>query len=162
MDMFPWDKKPTRRPKTSDVKAFETEIRRLQDEMHKALNEGRDFGFGFSMTQINGQPVKHEIFYPNQTQTNEDIEDKTCTPFSDVYEEENQTRVVFDLPGVDKKDIQLTQEHNTLEVSVETPQRSYHKKVKLRHEIQNPKTTYKNGVLEVRIPKAEPKNLKIN
>jgi len=48
---------------------------------------------------------------------------------------------------------------NTLTISVDTPERKYHKEVQIPASI-NPKaakSTYKNGVLEVTVPKIKDK-----
>ena len=48
---------------------------------------------------------------------------------------------------------------NTLTISVDTPERKYHKEVETPVPInpQVAKTTYKNGVLEVSVPKIKEK-----
>ena len=56
--MFPW--KRERFPyQASD---FEQEIRKLEEEFSRALQEGRNFSFGFSVVSVNGQPVEQQIF----------------------------------------------------------------------------------------------------
>lgn len=76
-------------------------------------------------------------------------------PLVDILETDGEVRVIAELPGVEKKDIKLHGTENTLTVSVETPQRKYHKKVELPAEVdpKQAKSSYKNGVLEVTMPK---------
>lgn len=76
-------------------------------------------------------------------------------PLADVMTADNEVRVFIELPGVEKKDIKLQGTENSLTVSVETPQRRYHRKLQMPVRV-NPKTaksSYKNGVLEVTIKK---------
>jgi HSP20 family protein len=88
-------------------------------------------------------------------------------PLVDVVETNGEIRVVVELPGVEKKDIKLHGTEDSLEISVDTPQYKYGKEVKLpvKVRVKEAKSTYKNGVLEVIIPKEEtskPKGEPIN
>ena len=76
-------------------------------------------------------------------------------PLVDVMETDGEVRVIAELPGVEKKDIKLHGAENTLTISVDTPQRKYHKEVEMPTKIEprKAKSTYKNGVLEVSVPK---------
>jgi HSP20 family protein len=78
-------------------------------------------------------------------------------PLVDIIETEGEVHVVAELPGVDKKDIQLHATEETLTISVDIPQRRYFKDVKLpvRVRVTEAGTNYKNGVLEVTFPKIE-------
>lgn len=78
-------------------------------------------------------------------------------PLVDVLETNGQIRVVAELPGVDKKDIKLNGTEDTLTISVDMPERKFHKEVTLPAKV-NPKTarsSYKNGVLEVTLTKTK-------
>ncbi len=80
-------------------------------------------------------------------------------PLVDVMSTDGEVKVIAELPGVEKKDIKLHGTENTLTISVETPERKYFKEVQTPAPI-NPKaakTTYKNGVLEVTVPKIKEK-----
>jgi len=71
-------------------------------------------------------------------------------PLVDVIDEEDQIRVLAELPGVDKEDIHLYVDEHTLTIKVETPERRYHKELVLPDEIESStsRSTYRNGVLE--------------
>lgn len=144
MENYPWDKRKDKFPRKPE--GFEDEIRRLDDEMMNALREGKPFSYGFTIVSVNGQPAG-EIPLP-QPKKEEPAERE---PLIDIINGDGETKILIDLPGVDKKDIDLTAEDNTLEVKVETKDRKYQKKIKLPHDIGDAKTEYKNGVLEVRI-----------
>ena len=64
-----------------------------------------------------------------------------------------------ELPGVDKENIELYLTDNVLTISVNTPERRYHKKLELPAEIDrnSVKSTYKNGILETKMTKKEKK-----
>ena len=81
-------------------------------------------------------------------------------PLVDVVETDGEIRVVVELPGVEKTDIKLHGTEETLEISVDTPQYKYYKEVELpvKVKVREAKSTYKNGVLEVVIPKIEAVN----
>ncbi|UCH57837.1 MAG: Hsp20/alpha crystallin family protein [Candidatus Bathyarchaeota archaeon] len=71
-------------------------------------------------------------------------------PLVDIIEEENQYKVVAELPGVEKEDIKLHVTDHTLSIKVETPDRRYYKELELPGEIDefSARSTYRNGVLE--------------
>jgi HSP20 family protein len=77
-------------------------------------------------------------------------------PLVDIVETNDEIRVVVELPGVEKSDIKLHGTEDALTISVETPQSRYYKEVELptKVKVREAKSTYKNGVLEVVIPKA--------
>ncbi|MCD6431589.1 Hsp20/alpha crystallin family protein [Candidatus Bathyarchaeota archaeon] len=78
-------------------------------------------------------------------------------PLVDVVETDSEVHVVAELPGVEKTDIKLHGTEDTLTISVDTPQRKYYKEVKLpaKVNVKEAKTAYKNGVLEVTLPKVK-------
>ena len=78
-------------------------------------------------------------------------------PLVDIIETDGEVQVVAELPGVDKKDIKLTATEEELTISVDTPERKYFKRVAFpaKVRVREARTQYKNGVLEVAMPKAE-------
>jgi len=65
-------------------------------------------------------------------------------------------RVIAELPGVEKEDIDLRATETSLTISAESQHRKYYKELRLPTPV-NPKSakaTYRNGVLEVSLPKA--------
>jgi HSP20 family protein len=79
-------------------------------------------------------------------------------PLVDLVETEGEVRVVVELPGVEKSDIKLHGTEDTLEISVDTPHYKYGKEVQLpaKVRVKEANSTYKNGVLEVVLPKDSP------
>lgn len=78
-------------------------------------------------------------------------------PLVDIVETNEDIHVVVELPGVEKTDIKLRGTEDSLEISVDTPQYKYYKEVELpaKVKVKEANSTYKNGVLEVVLPKAE-------
>lgn len=81
-------------------------------------------------------------------------------PLVDVINTNGEIKIIAELPGVEKEDIKLHGTETALTISVDTPQRKYYKEVELPERVdpKQAKSTYKNGVLEVTLPKkkAEP------
>jgi HSP20 family protein len=73
----------------------------------------------------------------------------------DVIETDGEIHIVAELPGVEKNDIKLHGTEDSLTISVDTPQRKYYKEVALpaKVKVKEAKTQYKNGVLEITLPK---------
>jgi HSP20 family protein len=64
---------------------------------------------------------------------------------------------VAEVPGVEKEDIKLHGTEDSLTISVDTCQRKYYKEVMLstKVKVREAKADYKNGVLEVTLPKVK-------
>jgi len=78
-------------------------------------------------------------------------------PLVDIVDTNSEIHVVVELPGVEKSDIKLHGTEDSITISVDTPQSKYYKDVNLPEKVRvrEAKSTYKNGVLEVVLPKAE-------
>lgn len=81
-------------------------------------------------------------------------------PLVDIVETNEDIHVVAELPGVEKTDIKLHGTEDSLTISVDTPNYKYYKEAALpvKVRVREAKSRYKNGVLEVIIPKAEASN----
>jgi HSP20 family protein len=86
-------------------------------------------------------------------------------PLVDTIEEDSTIKVVAEVPGVERDDINLECAENTLIISVDTPARKYYKEVELPSQVdpESAKASYRNGVLEVTLTKrrARPKGQRI-
>lgn len=100
-------------------------------------------------------------------------------PAADVIEEDEQVRVLVDLPGVHEKDLDLTLQGNSVVVEGDrrdphpgtTPRKGEIHYGKFRREVNLPcevlaediDATLRNGVLEIRLPRRQKKSgIKIN
>jgi HSP20 family protein len=79
-------------------------------------------------------------------------------PLVDVLDEGDAIRIVAELPGVEKSDVNLDSTEKTLTISVSTEKRKYYKRIDLPAEIDPASATasYNNGILEVKVKKAVP------
>jgi HSP20 family molecular chaperone IbpA len=80
--------------------------------------------------------------------------DEVREPLTDVFEEQDHVKLYVELPGVEKDDIQL----NVTEGRAEVKAKNFYKVIDLpTRDIEFEKATanYKNGVLEVLIPKTK-------
>lgn len=132
------------------------------------VREYGPFVYGYSMTiGPDGKPkirefgnvkpsLKHEPF--GLTRPRLDVKEER-EPLVDVISTDKEVKVLAELPGVEKKDIKLHGTENTLTISVETPERKYFKEVQMPVAVNHKaaKTAYKNGVLEVTMPKTKEK-----
>jgi HSP20 family molecular chaperone IbpA len=80
-------------------------------------------------------------------------------PLVDVFEEEDHLIVLVELPGVDKEDVHIKVEENTLTISAINKTRNYIKKVWLPASIKKDtiKFTYRNGILQIKLEKLHSK-----
>jgi len=77
-------------------------------------------------------------------------------PLTDVFESDGEVTVIAELPGVEEKDIKLKTTESMLKISAETKDRKYSKDVELPVKVTGePKSSYRNGVLEVKLKKAK-------
>ena len=80
-------------------------------------------------------------------------------PLTDIMEHDDHITITLELPGVEKKDINLEIEDDALVVNVDTDARKYFKKLPLPAEVE-PKSidaSFNNGVLDVNVKRLEPK-----
>lgn len=97
------------------------------------------------------------------------------TPLADLEENDKDIIAKFEMPGVDKKDIQLNITENKIEIKVEKKQetkvekkgvyreernyKGFYRSMVLPSEVipEKAKARYKDGILEITIPKVENK-----
>jgi HSP20 family protein len=126
------------------------------------------FVYGYSMTiGPDGKPKIRE--FGNIKHSSESEACGLNQPYLDVKEEKEplvdivntngEIKVIIELPGVAKEDIKFSGTENKLMISVEAPERKYFKEIEVPAKIdpKKAKTSYKNGVLEVTLPKIEEK-----
>jgi len=76
-------------------------------------------------------------------------------PLVDIMEEDNTVKIVAEVPGVEKEDINLELAQNSLIISVDTKTRKYYKEVELPSQVdsESVKASYRNGVMEITLTK---------
>lgn len=151
-----------------DFERIFEEARRVMEDMlrdgnlFKNFEPGKTFVHGFNITRgPDGKPRVQE--FGNRSIKSEDGVSKISEerePLTDIIEGDEDVAVTVELPGVEKEDIDLNVNHDSLEITVDAPQRKYHKIIDLPCDVK-PKTTkatYKNGILDVAIQRKEKKN----
>ncbi len=122
----------------------------------------REFGpfvYGYSMKiGPDGKPEIREFGNVKPSLRGPQVKEER-EPLVDIFETDHEVHVVAELPGVDKEDINLYGTEESLTISVDIPQYKYYKEIKLptKAKVKEAKTRYKNGVLEVTLPKTEDK-----
>ncbi len=83
-------------------------------------------------------------------------------PLVDVIEEKDRVRVLIELPGVLMEDVSTIAEDRCLDISVDTDDRKFSKRIELPCPVVRGSVTagYKNGVLEVTMDREPPKRRK--
>jgi len=121
----------------------------------------KDFGpfvYGYSMKiGPNGKPEIQEFGNLKKGLKGAPQVKEEREPLVDIVDADGEIHVVVELPGVEKTDIKLHGTEDSLTISVDTPQYKYYKDVELpaKVRVKEARSTYKNGVLEVVVPKAE-------
>ncbi|MEM3113076.1 MAG: Hsp20/alpha crystallin family protein [Candidatus Pacearchaeota archaeon] len=136
------------------------EMRRLQREIN------RSFGEFWESDQFRALPDHSR---------NKRISSLMRSPLTDLEETDKEMIAKFELPGVDKKDIQLNITPDRIEVKVEKKQeakiekkgfyreersyRGFYRSMALPSEVipEKAKAKYRDGILEVLMPKVENK-----
>lgn len=145
---------------------FEEMQRSIADMMKNMGNiePGKPYVHGFTFKMgPDGKP--HVAGFGNKTSVptkGKPVFTDEREPITDVIEEAKSIAVTVEMPGIEKKDIDLRVTEAEVEINVDTDLRKYHKLVKLPKPVKPPttKATYKNGVLDVTIEKvaqSEPK-----
>lgn len=70
---------------------------------------------------------------------------------TDVIATDKEVRVILELPSVDPEDVKVDVRKGVVEISAETSKKKYHHEIKLPSDasVQDAKTTFKNGILEI-------------
>lgn len=116
------------------------------------------FVYGYSMkVGPDGKPEIHEFGNVKPRRNGLPQVQQEREPLVDVVETEDEIHVVAELPGVEKKDLKLSGTEDTLTIIVDNPQRKYFKEVALPRKVRvsEARSQYKNGVLEVTLPKSK-------
>ena len=111
--------------------------------------------YGFNVkVGIGGEPVVSK--FGNITHTDDGaVVEEVREPLVDTFDEKGETLLVVEIPGADEDKIKIEIEGDILNLSAEGKDRKYAKEVLLKSEFkkEDMKHTFKNGVLEIHLPK---------
>ncbi len=114
--------------------------------------------YGYSMTiGPDGKPVVRE--FGNVKRSDDPLRGITDKrePLVDVVESDKQVRIIAEVPGAKKEDIDMSVRDRTLTISVDTVDRKYQKELQLPESavVEGAKSSFNNGILEITFPKRE-------
>jgi len=142
------------------LRAIDEEVeRRFREEPLKRTGEGRgrrgpQITSSFSVRTLAGRESAPPRARPKRRVKREVVRPEE--PAVDIFEEPDHLLVIAELPGVEEEDINLDLQGDKLTISANAPHRRYRKQVTLPYPPQGDlKTAYKNGMLEIRLEKAE-------
>jgi len=138
---------------TSQVPKDYVRERKLPDG--STAREWGPFVYGYSVKiGPDGKPEIREFGNVKPSRLGPQVKEER-EPLVDIIETNGEVHIVAELPGVEKRDIKLHGTEDTLSISVDTPQHKYHKEIALpaKVKVKEAKTEYKNGVLEIKLPK---------
>ena len=149
-------------------RAFSEQFKDIEKELPKNLvreskspdgSTKKEIGpivYGYSVTiGPDGKPVVREFgnVRSGEGKPWKAIQDKR-EPLVDVVSSGKEVRVIAEMPGVRKEDINVTINEKTMVISVDTEERGYYKELDLPGTVdpKGAKSTYNNGILEVTVP----------
>ena len=114
-------------------------------------SENGPYYYGYTMTVgPDGKPVVKEYgnVKPGLLPTSD-----TREPIVDTIVDENEkvVKLIAEMPGVEKTDVQIVVENKVVSISAERNQKKYHTKVPLKNKVDenSAKASYKNGILQL-------------
>ena len=128
---------------------FEKEIQdAIRSSISAARSQTKPFVAGFSFKLGPEGKPSIQFFGDNPTQI-----DGYRSPMNEqiLDEKSGMLRIVFDMPGVEKADIQIDATEDSAVVKAERGNRKYRAEVALKAEVQpdSGKAEYRNGLLEI-------------
>lgn len=113
--------------------------------------------YGFSVRVGGGGQPHVEQFGNVKDHGRGAVVEETREPMVDVFDEGDHLLVVAELPGVDAEDIRFEVEDDVLTLTAARGERKYRKELLLTAPVitQGASPSYRNGVYEVRLPKAK-------
>ena len=145
---------------------FEEEFKRMNERISRILNElsrhmsdvQGPFVYGFTMKiGPDGKPRIEE--FGNVPKVGIGELEGYREPLVDVSDDEKNVYVTAELPGVEKEQINLQVDENTIIIKTDVPERKYYKVIELPERVkpETAKASYHNGILDVTIDKEQPK-----
>jgi HSP20 family protein len=119
------------------------------------LKKGMKGVFGFSIkTAVGGKPIVEPFGNVKKTPKGPVVEEER-EPITDLFDEKEEILIYSEMPGVNEEDIKLDLKGDILDILAQSGDRKYHKEVLLPAKVKTETLTssYKNGVLEVKIKK---------
>ena len=139
----------------ADLKEADGEIKETGEIDLSHLKKGMKGVFGFSMkTATGGKTIVEPFGNIKKTPQGPTVEEER-EPITDVFDEKEEVRVYAEMPGVNEEDIKLDLKGDILDISAQSGDKKYHKEILIPANLKSNTLTssYKNGILEIRIEK---------
>ncbi len=122
----------------------------------KGLPKGAKGVYGFSIRTLAGKPVIESFGNIKETAKGPVVEE-VREPMVDVFDEEDHILVIVELPGVSEDEIKVEAVGDVLSLTASDRDRKYAKEILLPGKVKpdSVKTSYKNGVLEIKLEKGK-------
>jgi HSP20 family protein len=134
-------------------------VREYENEQGSKIREIGPFVYGYSVTiGSDGRPQIREFGNVRKRFLSPSGVDETRVssrePLIDIINNDREVKVLVELPGANKENIRINAYDNSIEISAED-ERKYHQIVELPEglDIDNARSSYKNGILEIILPK---------
>jgi HSP20 family protein len=134
-------------------------IREYQTPEGGKVKEMGPFVYGYTMTVgPDGKPrvrefgnVRSPLAGFGLGASNRPLISSEREPLADITTTDKEVKAILEMPGVNKENIKINVQDNSVEVKSDDPQRKYHEIIELPPETdtETAKSTYKNGVLEI-------------
>lgn len=145
-------------------------VEKMMDDMMKSMidnrshfesKENKPIVMGFSMKiGPDGKPIVKEFGHMPTEKTKRRISNFR-EPLTDVREMKNNYIITLELPGVEKKDIDVSVKNEKLVISTKAPNK-FRKELFLEEiDDKKIKANLKNGILEISVPKKKNSGKKI-
>lgn len=139
-----------------EIRKIERRLNRLFDDLWQSWSSGKTL----ALPKAAGETGKAEI-------------EAYREPLVDVIDDEKEIRIIAEIPGVEKGDIKINATQDSIEISAESKKEeeekgkgyvrkerkytSFYRSFTLPKAVipEKAKANYKNGILEVTLPKAE-------
>ena len=121
----------------------------------RGLPKGAKGVYGFSVRTLAGKPII-ETFGNIKETTKGPVVEEVREPIVDVFDEEDHILVIAELPGVSESEIKIEVAGDILNLTASDRDRKYAKEILLPSKVKKEgmKSVYKNGILEVILPKS--------
>lgn len=117
--------------------------------------EGIKGVYGFSIkTGLSGDPVTVEPFgnIRRDEDTGEAVVQEIREPVADIFEEDNYTIIVVEMPGISEEDVQIDVRDDLLTLNAEKGEKKFRKEILMPkiYPRENMQISCNNGILEIK------------
>jgi HSP20 family protein len=112
--------------------------------------------YGFTInTLAKGGPKVSSFGNIHRTPEGKTVVEEEREPEVDIFDEKDHILLVVEMPGIEESDIKLDLKEDILDITAARGDRKYHKEVLLPSKVkaETLSSSYKNGVLEVKVQK---------